>query len=708
MRTALEGTGVAFTPARTVVEVVRAALASPRPDLLHAHMTAAELAAVLAALRVRCPVVATLHFGSGRGHSATTRLAYRAIEARLDAELAVSRFVADQTGGDVRVLPPGIPEPPLPLEGSPLATPGEARPFVVVAQRLEPEKDTDVALRAWVASGLADRGWELRVAGEGALGPQLRELARQLDPSGSISFVGHRAHLGDDLRAASILLAPTPAEAFGLTVVEAMSLGVPVVAAGGGGHLETVGPTGHDLLFTPGDATGAAARLARLGDDAAERVQVGRDLRARFESDYRIERHTERLQEIYEEVAAPRPRRTSPARHGATTDTPRRDRPSVAFVFPGCHRGGGVERVVRELARCTATTFDVTFVGDRFDPDGMDGVGFLAVGGRRLPGVPRPVSFRRRASKALARATFDVTVGFGVECPPVDIAVVGSVHRVWLRRSGPVHTPFGDVPAGLRYAMPRHLALLALEHRYFTSERLRTVLAASPGTAIEVTDTYGLGSVRVEVMPNGFDPAEFDVGARDRNRRDLRRRLGLTDEVVLLFVANELHRKGFSTLLDAVARLDDPRVRVEMVGRADPSAYHARILELGLAGRVRWNGPRADVAPWYAAADLLVLPTRYEPFGNVIVEALACGLPVVTTAIAGASSAVVPDVNGALQQDPEDADELARILEWALDGDRLECWTRGASTGVERFEWGEVAGVLASAIDRVTGVTPDR
>ena len=68
--------------------------------------------------------------------------------------------------------------------------------------------------------------------------------------------------------------------------------------------------------------------------------------------------------------------------------------------------------------------------------------------------------------------------------------------------------------------------------------------------------------------------------------------------------------------------------------------------------RVRWNGPQPDIAPWYAAADLLVLPTRYEPFGNVIVEALACGLPVITTALAGASSAVVPGVNGLLQQDP--------------------------------------------------------
>jgi glycosyltransferase involved in cell wall biosynthesis len=688
MRDALAGTGVHFTPARTVAEVLRAATASPAPDILHAHMTAAELSATLAAVRLRCPVVATLHFGGGRGHSSSTRLAYRAIAARIDIQLAVSRFVADQAGPGVRVLAPGIPTPP---SGAERRDAGSVRGVVLVAQRLEPEKDTDVALRAWAESGLGDRGWELHVAGEGSLEPQLRALAEDLSASGSIRFIGHRSDLAGDLRDASILLAPTPLEAFGLTVVEAMALGVPVVAAAGGGHLETVGPVDHDLLFTCGDPAAASLRLLHLADDAEARAQIGRDLQARFEAEYRIERHAEQLESVYRELVAP-PRHTRPAD----------GRRSIAFVFPACERGGGVERVVRELARGTAATHHVTFVGDRFDADGMQGVAHLPVGGRRWPGEPAPLSFRRRAAAALEGTDFDLVVGFGVECPPVDVAVVGSVHRVWLGRSGPVPTPLGSVPSAIRFAMPRHLALLALERSYFRHPRLRAVLATSPATADEITRTYAPPRAVVEVMPNGYDPAEFNPQLRITHREDLRHRLGVTDDdVVVLFVANELHRKGFVTLLDAVAHVADDRLRIEMVGRADPAAYRARIDELSLHDRVRWNGPSREVAEWYALADLLVLPTVYEPFGNVVIEALACGLPVIVSADAGAAAAVHADVNGLLQRDPADADELAGLLRSALEPGRLTRWTRDATTDIERYDWDRVVAQFVDTIDRV-------
>jgi glycosyltransferase involved in cell wall biosynthesis len=698
MQAALSGTRVTFTAARTVSGVIRAAVATPTPDVLHAHMTAAELSATLAALRVRCPVVATLHFGAGRGHSAPTRLAYRSIARRLDAELAVSQFVADQAGPGVRVLAPGIPTP---AAGAARPDGGPETRVVLVAQRLEPEKDTEVALRAWAESGLGERGWTLHVAGEGSLASDLRARAREIDASGSIHFLGQRSDLGPVLQEASILLAPTPSEAFGLTVVEAMARGVPVVAAAGGGHLETVGPVDHDLLFAPGDPVAASTRLLRLADDAEAREQIGRDLQDRFETEYRIERHAERLESVYQEVLEPRsrarpttePRPIEPVRgHGP-------GRRSVAFVFPGCHRSGGVERVVRELARCMATSYDVTFVGDRFDPDGMNGVTFLPVTGRRPMAVPASISFRRRAAAVLERHAFDLTIGFGVECPPPDVAIVGSVHRAWLARSGPVHTAIGDVPAWMRIAMPRHLALLALERSYFSSSRVRAVLATSPATAEELTAIYAVPTDRVDVMPNGYDPDEFNPYTRVRLRNRRRNQLGLTDEIVLLFVANELHRKGFATLIDAVAATDDHRFRIEMVGGASPATYASRIDELGLSDRVHWNGPQRDLAAWYAAGDLLVLPSKYEPFGNVIIEALACGLPVITAASAGAASAVTAGVNGLVQHDPDDADELARLLEAAVEDHHFATWSQHTSPGLERFEWRRVATRLRQTLD---------
>jgi UDP-glucose:(heptosyl)LPS alpha-1,3-glucosyltransferase len=376
-------------------------------------------------------------------------------------------------------------------------------------------------------------------------------------------------------------------------------------------------------------------------------------------------------------------------------------RRTIAMVFPGCHRVGGVERVVRELARCLQSDQDVTFVGERFDPTDMEGIRLLPVEGRVPPGLSHTLSFRYRAERALRSRPFDLTVTFGAECPTGDVAVVGSVHRAWLAQRGAIQTPAGPLPSTVRYALPRHLAVLGLERTYFRSPRLRSVLATSRQTADEVVAAYDLDPDIVSVVPNGFDPDEFNGAVRVAERATRRSRLGWDGSVVLLFVGNELHRKGFATLLEAVALLGDPRLRVEVVGAASLGPYHRRIEALGLSDRVWWHGSQADLAPWYAAADLLVLPTQYEPFGNTIIEALATGLPVVTTTLAGASSAVVPDVNGLLQLDPVDAHELAGLLERALEGEHLADWSAQAGSGLECFEWSAIASRFEAALDRV-------
>lgn len=158
------------------------------------------------------------------------------------------------------------------------------------------------------------------------------------------------------------------------------------------------------------------------------------------------------------------------------------------------------------------------------------------------------------------------------------------------------------------------------------------------------------------------------------------------DDRVILFVANELHRKGFGETLQAVARLRDSRVRIVLVGSRAPKDYAQMIARLGLGDRVRWHGPTDDVGKWHAGADLLVLPTQYEPFGLVIVEALASGVPVITTRLAGAASAITNGVNGLLQEDPFDVEELTELLRNAVGSD-LEEWGRSAVQAAEPFRW---------------------
>ena len=158
----------------------------------------------------------------------------------------MSQYVADHVDGASTVVLSGVrPEPDR-------VAAVDRLPVVLVAQRLEREKHTDVAVRAFAASGLADAGWRLTIAGDGALRGELEELAASLRLGDAVEFLGHRRDVWDLMRAAGVLLAPRTDEAFGLSVVEAMARGLPVVAAGSGAHLETVGSVPGAALFDAG------------------------------------------------------------------------------------------------------------------------------------------------------------------------------------------------------------------------------------------------------------------------------------------------------------------------------------------------------------------------------------------------------------------------------------------------------------------------
>jgi glycosyltransferase involved in cell wall biosynthesis len=173
---------------------------------------------------------------------------------------------------------------------------------VLVAQRLWPEKDTDVAIRAFSASGLASEGWRLVVAGDGALRRELETLAGSLGIGASTDFLGHRSDVLDLMRTSGLLLAPGPAEAFGLSVMDAMARALPVVAAGAGAHLETVGLAPDAALFPPGDAERAGSLLRALALSASARDAYGAQLQDLQRTRFTVVEQARRTEQVYREV----------------------------------------------------------------------------------------------------------------------------------------------------------------------------------------------------------------------------------------------------------------------------------------------------------------------------------------------------------------------------------------------------------------------
>ncbi|MHB1519130.1 MAG: glycosyltransferase family 4 protein [Acidimicrobiales bacterium] len=279
-------------PARTLGGVAAALASRPTADIVHVHMTDAEVAAWIARPFQRSPVVATRHFAQTRGSSAHARALTRVTARALAVEIAISRFVAERIEGPSELLYNGVADRPQ----APLTF-----PTVVMLQRLEAEKAPDVGLRAWAESGLGRSGWRLVVAGDGALGPALVDLARNLEVTSSVDFVGEVADTAGLLASSSMLLAPAPREPFGLSVVEAMSQGIPVVAAWSGGHVETIGEAGAG--FAPGDSSAAAGALATLAADHRLRSDTGARLRRRQRRLFTLEGHLDGLERIYDGVS---------------------------------------------------------------------------------------------------------------------------------------------------------------------------------------------------------------------------------------------------------------------------------------------------------------------------------------------------------------------------------------------------------------------
>ena len=219
-------------------------------------------------------------------------------------------------------------------------------------------------------------------------------------------------------------------------------------------------------------------------------------------------------------------------------------------------------------------------------------------------------------------------------------------HRAWL------------MARGRRGRGAYNAVVLALERRVFATTP-QIVAIARAGKA-EIEQLYGVPAVRVHVVYNGVDLVRFRP-ATSAERTAARTEGDVAhDAPALLFVGSGFERKGLATAIDALARLPGD-ARLLVIGKGDVRPFQSQAERLGVGKRIAWLGTRPDVERWYGAADVVVLPTTYEPFGNVHLEALACGVPIVTTSRAGGAEIVREDCGGVVA--PNDAQAVAEAIE---------------------------------------------
>lgn len=357
------------------------------------------------------------------------------------------------------------------------------------------------------------------------------------------------------------------------------------------------------------------------------------------------------------------------------------------------HPRGGIERVALEtIAALAARGHSVRLFA--YDAD----QGRLPAGVRMHP-VDRPRGGRLRASLAfprLAEAAMateggrrEVTLGFGSLSVPGSVVWVTSVHQRWMEVAAS-----GEVAASWRRRInPFHPLIARQERRQYAPHYHARLLAMGPAITSDLVRFCGTRVADVMQLPHGFDPVKFSAQRASELRGPMREQLGYdADDRVVLMVANEIPRKGVDTAVCALGQIDDPRTKLLLVGRLDSDAVAVLAASAGLAAsRVRVCPPADDVAAFYSASDVVALPTVYDAWGLVIVEALACGRPVVTTSRAGAATLINPDC-GSVLGNPKDVPKLVeQLMAWTTrDNAAIAAGERAAVKAVSELTWGAV------------------
>ncbi|MDD5556502.1 MAG: glycosyltransferase family 4 protein [bacterium] len=349
---------------------------------------------------------------------------------------------------------------------------------------------------------------------------------------------------------------------------------------------------------------------------------------------------------------------------------------------------GGQERYLSRLAGALARLgHEIHVFATRRGEGAGDGVRFHRVAAGGIGPATRTLSYIRRARRALAAERFDITSGLTRHYPLDVFRMGGGLHRIWLQKRGPAERL-------LARTRPLTWLALGLERRIFDPRNCRRVIANSRLCRDQLLRLYPYPAERVSVVYNGVDHDLFRPGLGEAHRAGLLRRLGLPETApAALFASNNLGRKGLGTVCRALARMGDAAPSLLVAGGGDARPYEALCRRLGVAARVRFLGRLADMRPAYGAADYLVLPTRYDPFANVCLEAMACGLPVITSRDNGAAEILDEGADGVTLDAGDDA-ALAAAMR-AL-GDRAARERMGAAARAKS---------LAYTVERNAGET---
>jgi UDP-glucose:(heptosyl)LPS alpha-1,3-glucosyltransferase len=351
---------------------------------------------------------------------------------------------------------------------------------------------------------------------------------------------------------------------------------------------------------------------------------------------------------------------------------------------------GGAETYIGDLARrLSRDGHAVHLYAARWDAAALPpATHFHRIDVPNGPRFLRPWRFAAACEEALKHTRHDVSIGFDktwgqdVLYPQGGLHAASAAHNL-LKYPGALSRALA---AAGKWLDPAAWSFARLERKQYLGARRPLIVVNSLMVRGHFEEHYGIPPESVRVVRSAIDPARFAADDRLRRRHDERGRWQVPpDETVALFVAMNYRLKGLAPLLNALALVPrDKPLTLAVAGHPDYRRYQRQVERLGVADRVRFLGYRADPRDCYFAADFLVHPTFYDPCSLVALEALACGLPVVTSRYNGASELLSPPADGIVIDDPHDAPALAAAMTRFTDRPyRVEASSAARQTGAK-------------------------
>jgi UDP-glucose:(heptosyl)LPS alpha-1,3-glucosyltransferase len=344
---------------------------------------------------------------------------------------------------------------------------------------------------------------------------------------------------------------------------------------------------------------------------------------------------------------------------------------------------GGAEQFVQGYIHQLAEAgHDIHIFANQWAPADHTNIHIHHVPTYEFNAFTRTLSFAWFSAKEVEKESFDIIQSHEKTWKQDVYRVGDGCHKEWLDQRKRF------LPALKRFFLtfnPFHQLILKLEKNMFESGQCRKFIAISQMVKEDILKHYRCPSENISVVYNGVDLERFHSKNKTLYRQRIRKELGIPENsTLILFVGSGFERKGLKYLLQATQFLRSEDWRLLIMGKGKWNRY-LQFAPANLRSRLIYKEPVPDIEKYYSAADIFALPSIYEPFGNANLEALATGLPVITSRHCGAADIIQHGLNGLIVENPESPKEIADNINNLFDPALRQSMSQKAQTLAEKF-----------------------